>query len=77
MAADLAREGLPAAAADAATAALLADAVCAAAALTARVNLAALTDRRAAKDLLTEADATTKDARAAAQRAVQHAEPRA
>jgi glutamate formiminotransferase/formiminotetrahydrofolate cyclodeaminase len=75
-AADIARDGLPAAAADAATAALLADAVCAAAGLTTRVNLAALTDKREAPALAGEADALARNARGFALRAVAHAVPK-
>jgi glutamate formiminotransferase/formiminotetrahydrofolate cyclodeaminase len=72
-AADLARDGLPAAAADAATAALLADAVCAAAGLTTRVNLAALPDAPEAAAMRGEADALARDTRGFALRAVAHA----
>lgn len=63
-AADLARDGLPAAAPDAATAALLADAVCAAATLTTKVNLAFLSDKSAAPAMLSEADGLAREARA-------------
>src|SRR5690606_17335706 len=74
--ADLARDGLPAASPDAATAALLADAVGHAAGVTARVNLALLHDTRAAPALAGEADALSRDSRAFALRAIAHAAPR-
>jgi glutamate formiminotransferase/formiminotetrahydrofolate cyclodeaminase len=68
-AARLAGDGLPAAAADAATAALLAEAVCRAAALTARVNVAALRDPGSGATLLAEAEALASDAHINAQHA--------
>jgi glutamate formiminotransferase / formiminotetrahydrofolate cyclodeaminase len=72
VAADLARDGLPAAAADAATAALLSQGACAAAALTVRVNAAMLDDRELARELAAEAarfERTAGDAASAAARA--------
>ena len=69
LAADLTRDGLKAAAPDAATAALLADAVCSSAALTARVNLGGLQNKTAAPAMLSEADSLTREARAYALRA--------
>ena len=63
-AADLARDGLKAASPDAATAALLADAVCAAATMTAKVNLAALSNKGEAPTLLSQADSLAREGRA-------------
>jgi formiminotetrahydrofolate cyclodeaminase len=74
-AAELARTGLPAAAADAATAALLAHAVCASMALTVRVNVAGLADRAAGAQLIAEAEAQSTAARDHASAAVSAAAP--
>ncbi|MGI8843265.1 MAG: glutamate formimidoyltransferase [Gemmatimonadaceae bacterium] len=74
-AAELARTGLPAAAADAATAALLAHAVCASMALTVRVNVAGLADRTAGAQLVAEAEAQSQSASDNAARAVSAATP--
>ncbi|HUF31275.1 MAG TPA: glutamate formimidoyltransferase [Gemmatimonadaceae bacterium] len=74
-AAELARTGLPAAAADAATAALLAHAVCASMALTVRVNVAGLADRAAGAPLVAEAEAQSRAAGDDATQAVNAATP--